>query len=122
MKVLVGAFNQEKALVGAFSVIVKTDSETDGSLYSTNSLHWPGLLGITQGTHSSTNIHHRQPDMSITYRAAMWRRTTRKHQNIISRTGFWSPHLHQNYISSLTILAAAAPVVSMSTVCPRAGW
>ena len=31
MKVLVGAFNQEKALVGAFSVIVKTDWETDGS-------------------------------------------------------------------------------------------
>ena len=25
MKALVGAFNQEKALVGAFSVIVKTD-------------------------------------------------------------------------------------------------
>ena len=32
----VGAFNQEKALVGAFSVIVKTDCETDGSFYSTN--------------------------------------------------------------------------------------
>ena len=31
MKVLVGAFNQEKALEGAFSVIVKTDRETDGS-------------------------------------------------------------------------------------------
>ena len=31
MKVLVGAFNQEKALVGAFSVIVKTDYETEGS-------------------------------------------------------------------------------------------
>ena len=31
MKVLVGAFNQEKALVGAFSVIVKTDCEADGS-------------------------------------------------------------------------------------------
>ena len=29
--VKVGAFNQEKALVGAFSVIVKTDCETDGS-------------------------------------------------------------------------------------------
>ena len=28
MKALVGAFNQEKALVGAFSVIVKTDCET----------------------------------------------------------------------------------------------
>ena len=31
MKVVVAAFNQEKALVGAFSVIVKTDCETDGS-------------------------------------------------------------------------------------------
>ena len=30
MKALVGAFNQEIALVGAFSVIVKTDCETDG--------------------------------------------------------------------------------------------
>ena len=35
MKALVGAFNQEKALVGAFSVIVKTDSETNGSFHST---------------------------------------------------------------------------------------
>ena len=33
---LVGAFNQEKALVGAFSVIVKTDCGTDGALPSTN--------------------------------------------------------------------------------------
>ena len=40
MKVLVGAFNQEKALVGAFSVIVKTDCGTDGSFYSTT----PGTL------------------------------------------------------------------------------
>ena len=31
MKALVGAFNQEKVLVGDFSVIVKTDCETDGS-------------------------------------------------------------------------------------------
>ena len=36
MKVLVGAFNQEKALVGAFSVIVKTDCGTFGALHSTN--------------------------------------------------------------------------------------
>ena len=35
MKALIGAFNQEKALVGAFSVIVKTDCGTDGSFYST---------------------------------------------------------------------------------------
>ena len=32
----VRAFNQEKALVGAFSVTVKTDCEIDGSFYSTN--------------------------------------------------------------------------------------
>ena len=31
MKALVGTFNQEKALVGAFSVIVKTDCENDES-------------------------------------------------------------------------------------------
>ena len=36
MKALVGAFNQEKAQVGALSVIVKTDCETDGSFYGTN--------------------------------------------------------------------------------------
>ena len=36
MKALVGAFNQEKALVGAISVIVKTGCETDGSFYSTS--------------------------------------------------------------------------------------
>ena len=29
--VVIGAFNQEKALLGAFSVIVKTDCETEGS-------------------------------------------------------------------------------------------
>ena len=48
MKALVGAFNQEKTLVGAFSVIVKTDCETDGTLHSTtlesSNLHSvPGL-------------------------------------------------------------------------------
>ena len=36
MKALVGAFNQEKALVGAFSVIVKTGCGTDGSICGTN--------------------------------------------------------------------------------------
>ena len=48
MKALVGAFNQEKALVGAFSVIVKTDCETGGSFYSTNEdqpVDGQGLLG-----------------------------------------------------------------------------
>ena len=36
MKALVGAFNQEKALVGAFSVIVKTGCGTDWALHSTS--------------------------------------------------------------------------------------
>ena len=38
MKALVGAFNQEEALVGAFSVIVQctTGCGTDGALHSTN--------------------------------------------------------------------------------------
>ena len=35
MKALVGAFNQEKALVGAFTVIVKTGCGTDGSICGT---------------------------------------------------------------------------------------
>ena len=36
VKALVGAFNQEKALVGAFFVIVKTGCGTDEALHSTN--------------------------------------------------------------------------------------
>ena len=35
VKAVVAAFNHEKALVGAFSVIVKTNCESDGSFYST---------------------------------------------------------------------------------------
>ena len=35
MKALVGTFNTKKALVEAFSVIVKTDCEIDGSFHST---------------------------------------------------------------------------------------
>ena len=42
MKALVGAFNQEKALVGAFSVIVKSDCETDGLFYITTEDGGPG--------------------------------------------------------------------------------
>ena len=36
VKAVVAAFNQEKVLVGAFSVILKTDGETDGALHSTS--------------------------------------------------------------------------------------
>ena len=36
VKALEGSLTQEKALEGAFSVIVKTDCETDGALHSTN--------------------------------------------------------------------------------------
>ena len=40
VKALVGTFNQEKALVGAFSVIVKIGCGTDGALLSTT--EYPG--------------------------------------------------------------------------------
>ena len=36
VKVVVAAINQEKALVGAFSVIVKTVCGTDGSICGTS--------------------------------------------------------------------------------------
>ena len=54
MKALVGTFNQEKALVGAFSVIVKTGRGTDGSICGTTlktettniTIGYDGLLRI----------------------------------------------------------------------------
>ena len=39
VKALVGTLNQEKALLGAFSVIVKTGCGTDGALHSTSRDH-----------------------------------------------------------------------------------
>ena len=51
MKALVGAFNKEKkALVGAFSVIVKTDCATDGLFYNTNfvTIQNSGSIPITE--------------------------------------------------------------------------
>ena len=49
MKTLVGTFNQEKALVEAFSVIVKTDYETDGQVFSRSGHYVPPdrRLGVT---------------------------------------------------------------------------
>ena len=44
MQALVGAFNHEKALVGAFSVIVKTGCGTDGALHSTSDNHYTVLV------------------------------------------------------------------------------
>ena len=50
---LVGTFNQEKALLGAFSVIMKTDCETDGALHSTRPDHADVALCVdrVQGEH-----------------------------------------------------------------------
>ena len=44
MKALVGAFYQEKALVGVFSVIVKTGCGTDGALHRTRNIMWGTLV------------------------------------------------------------------------------
>ena len=64
MKALVGAFNQEKALVGAFSVIVKTGCGTDGSFYST--IHYismsrreaPGVYSVARVARASRRPGH----------------------------------------------------------------
>ena len=47
MKAVVVAFYQEKALVGAFSVIVKTSCETDVSFYSTAEPFYCSVLDIS---------------------------------------------------------------------------
>ena len=49
MNALVGAFNQEKALVGAFSMIVKTACETDGSFAALLQTPRPGLVAQPPG-------------------------------------------------------------------------
>ena len=56
-----GVFNQEKALVGAFSVIVKTGCGADGSFYSTihfiQSQHLPSpALGLETAAAIAGNI------------------------------------------------------------------
>ena len=59
MKALVGAFNQEKALVGAFSVIVKTECETDGSFAALICPYFhstPTLDGVTYGTKTDIQL------------------------------------------------------------------
>ena len=66
MKALVGAFSQEKALVGAFSVIVKTGCETDGALHSTSMvtlLPGSGILHRQLGTEAATAGHGRDTDL-----------------------------------------------------------
>ena len=44
MKGVVAAFNQEKALVGAFSIIVETGRGTDGALHSTSEKSLSGFV------------------------------------------------------------------------------
>ena len=53
MKALVGTFNLEKALVGAFSVIVKTGCGTDGALHSYTALaqYLPDSVGVSALPH-----------------------------------------------------------------------
>ena len=67
MKALVGDFNQEKDLVGAFSVILKNDCETDGALHSTYEdagrtcdvvdEWWRGWLLLTPGHQFIFNVY-----------------------------------------------------------------
>ena len=63
MKAVVAAFYQEKALVGAFSVIVKTDFETDGELHSTN--QEPGHQGVASPVLNSGSWAGHWPEQKI---------------------------------------------------------
>ena len=50
MKAVVAAFNQEKALVGAFSVITNLRMELFGALLTTRAYYWVvGMLALSQG-------------------------------------------------------------------------
>ena len=49
MKALVGTFNQQKALVGAFSVLAKTGFGTDGALLSTSGDPGDGVQQLSDG-------------------------------------------------------------------------
>ena len=65
MKAVVGAFNKEKALVGAFSVIVKTDCETDGSFYTLQHYLKPvSVAGLTAAVMRLTLSWHQSPGLA----------------------------------------------------------
>ena len=66
MKALVGAFNQEKALVGAFSVIVQPVVEPME--------RFAALVAITRSSHTSSQTQHRGG-------------TNTRHQNIAAGAG-----------------------------------
>ena len=76
---LVGTFNQEKALEGAFSVIVKIDCGTDGALHSTSCCD----------TRERVSAAHLAPGFQFITQG--W-----------ARTGFLSPH-HQFGVHNLVI-------------------
>ena len=61
MKALVGTFNQEKALVGAFSVIVKTDCETDWSSAALVLGGYSGWFLSNLCWYHFITIQHREP-------------------------------------------------------------
>ena len=66
MKALVGSFNQ--ALVGAFSVIVKTGCGTDGALHSTT--HYPRQPRQQMGCFREADFCPFQPELSFNRAAA----------------------------------------------------
>ena len=86
MKALVGAFNQEKALVGAFSVIVKTGCGTDGSICGTSLLPTLIMFPVQELAHlwctaAATRINNTSNQGSVpTATACSWNRTFTKYE------------------------------------------
>ena len=91
MKALVGAFNQEKALVGAFSVIVKTGCGTDvgisaGGGENVLSVSNVGMMEILIREWKENKYHNIQVDICIIYYSKL--KLCKINKNI------WAPFCH----------------------------
>ena len=73
MKALAGAFNQQKVLAGAFSVIAKTGCGTDGALLSTSGDPGDGVQQLSDGF-----------DPEISCRYIIYRDKSREHKTIVN--------------------------------------
>ena len=72
MKVLVGAFNQEKALVGAFSVIVQTVVEPMDRFAALLTTYLTTYLATYQATFPTHLLHKPEDCFSVKHPASFY--------------------------------------------------
>ena len=95
MKAVVAAFNQEKALVGAFSVITNLRMELFEALDSARLSMIVSPAHATTATHHTATLHHRHPQSS----AALTQSTPLQYTTTTSSVMF-SVNLFQIFIYS----------------------